>query len=104
MEWFTEKYAALMANEVFVSLAMSVIAAVGSTMLVVMPLLVWCAWRVRKHMADMVNWDVVRVVTTQAHEYQIHRTTGKRRVTSRLIPVPPIDKDWLAGRTEKLHD
>jgi hypothetical protein len=104
MEWFTEKYAALMANEVFLALASSVVIAVAITAFVVMPLLYWSLWRVRKHMADMENWNVERVIVTQAYEYQVHKTTGKRRVTSRLNPTPPIDKDWLAGRTEKLHD
>lgn len=48
------------------------------------------------------EWDTVLEVPAPGHRYQVHKSTGKRRVSPSRGVVPPINRDWLSGKTDDI--
>lgn len=89
---------------VFVNFMISaVILSFGITLILIMPLLTYLGWRVKRSIADSnENWDTVKVVPTQGYVYQVHKESGRRRIYSLLPGDTTVNSDWIKGKTDFL--
>ncbi len=79
----------------------AVLVSIAITTVIVMPMLVILGWSVKRTIKDSrENWTTVKTVPTQGYVYQVHKTTGERRIFSLLPGDTTINKAWLQGKTD----
>lgn len=79
----------------------AVLVSIAITTVVVMPLLIFLGWSVKRSIKDSKeNWTTVKTVPTQGYVYQVHNKTGERRTFSLLPGDTSVNKAWLKGKTD----